>query len=146
MYKNPIILCDYSDPDVIRVGGNYFMVASSFNFTPGLPILFFFFFVNWKRINYAAENIALEQYNFPQNAKGIWAPSFSYHKGIFYIIVGLPDEGIFLTQTDDIFGKWSPLILIFKAKGFIDPALFFFFFLNDYVYHAFSYCRCGFNR
>ena len=145
MYKNPIILCDYSDPDVIRVGGNYFMVASSFNFTPGLPILFSKNLVNWKLINYAAENIPLEQYNFPQNAKGIWAPSFSYHKGIFYIIVGLPDEGIFLTQTDDIFGKWSPLKLIYKAKGFIDPALFFDDDGNAYVYHAYAKSRCGFN-
>ena len=87
------------------------MVASSFNFTPGLPILFSKNLVDWKLINYAAKNIPLEQYNFPQNAKGIWAPSFSYYKGIFYIIVGLPDEGIFLTQTDDIFGTTSSFLI-----------------------------------
>lgn len=112
MYTNPIILCDYSDPDVIRVGNEFFMVASSFNFTPGLPILASKNLVNWKLINYAAENIPVARYGFPQNAQGIWAPSFSYHNGIYYIVVAFPDEGIFVSETDNILGDWTPLRLI----------------------------------
>ena len=63
MYKNPIIFCDYSDPDVIKVGDIYYLVASSFNFTPGLPILASSNLVEWKLINYAVENIPAENNN-----------------------------------------------------------------------------------
>lgn len=145
MYKNPIILCDYSDPDVIRTGDDYFMVASSFNFTPGLPILASKNLVNWKLVNYAAENIPIARYAYPQNAQGIWAPSFSFHNGIYYIIVGIPDEGIYITQTENILDKWSPLKQIVAAKGFIDPFLFWDDDGKAYVYHAYAKSRCGFN-
>ena len=55
MYKNPIIHTDYSDPDVIRVGEDYYMTASSFNCVPGLPILHSKDLVNWELINYALQ-------------------------------------------------------------------------------------------
>lgn len=145
MYKNPIILCDYSDPDVIRSGDNYFMVASSFNFTPGLPILASKNLVDWKLVNYAAENIPISRYAYPQNAQGIWAPSFSFHNGVYYIIVGIPDEGIYITQTENLLDKWSPLKQIVAAKGFIDPFLFWDDDGRTYVYHAYAKSRCGFN-
>lgn len=145
MYTNPIIFCDYSDPDVIRVGDDYFLVASSFNFTPGLPILMSKNLVDWKLVNYAAENIPVARYQFPQHAQGIWAPSFSYHNGYYYIIVGIPDEGIFVTQAENILGKWSPLKKVLSAKGFIDPFLFWDDDGKAYVYHAYAKSRCGFN-
>ena len=145
MYTNPIILCDYSDPDVIRAGDDYFLVASSFNFTPGLPILASKNLVDWTLVNYAAENVPLARYKFPQNAQGLWAPSFSYHKGIFYIIVATPDEGIFLTQSDNVFGDWSPLRCIHEARGIIDPFLFWDSDGTARVIHAYAKSRCGFN-
>lgn len=145
MYKNPIILCDYSDPDVIRVEDEYYMVTSSFNFTPGLPILGSKDLVHWKLINYAMENIPISRYTYPQNSQGIWAPSFSYHNGVFYIVVGIPDEGIYITQTEDILGKWSPLKQVHAAKGFIDPFLFWDEDGKAYIYHAYAKSRCGFN-
>lgn len=145
MYTNPIILCDYSDPDVIRVVNEFFMVASSFNFTPGLPILASKNLVNWKLINYAAENIPVARYGFPQNAQGIWAPSFSYHNGIYYIVVAFPDEGIFVSETDNILGDWTPLRLIYEARGFIDPFLFWDDDGQAYIIHAYAKSRCGFN-
>lgn len=91
-YTNPIILCDYSDPDVIRVGDTFFMTASSFNFTPGLPILTSHDLVHWELVNYAAREIPLAGYELPQNAHGLWAPSIRYHEGEFFIFVGTPDE------------------------------------------------------
>jgi hypothetical protein len=51
-YKNPVLYADYSDPDVIRVGNNYYMVASSFTCQPGIPVLHSKDLVNWKIINY----------------------------------------------------------------------------------------------
>ena len=52
-YRNPVLCCDYSDPDVIRVGDTYYMTASSFNYVPGLPILTSADLVNWRLVNYA---------------------------------------------------------------------------------------------
>ena len=56
-YRNPVLCCDYSDPDVIRVGDTYYMTASSFNYVPGLPILTSADLVNWRLVNYALPNI-----------------------------------------------------------------------------------------
>ena len=56
-YKNPVLLCDYSDPDAIRVGDTYYLTASSFNYTPGLPILVSQDLVNWRLVNYALRRI-----------------------------------------------------------------------------------------
>ena len=55
-YKNPVLYADYSDPDVIRVGDDYYMTASSFGCVPGLPVLHSKDLVNWKRVNYALKN------------------------------------------------------------------------------------------
>ena len=59
-FRNPILFADYSDPDVIRVGDTFYMIASSFNYTPGLPILISKDLVNWKLVNYAIDNIINE--------------------------------------------------------------------------------------
>ena len=145
MYTNPVCLCDYSDPDVIMVNDIYYMVASSFNFTPGLPILVSKNLVDWKLVNYAAENIPISRYTYPQNAQGIWAPSFSVHNGKYYIVTGLPDDGIYITETENMLGKWSPLKQIHPGKGFIDPVLFWDDDGKAYIIHAFAKSRCGFN-
>jgi len=58
-YKNPIIYADYSDPDVIRVDDDFYMVASSFNCMPGIPILHSKDLVNWKIINHVYEKLPL---------------------------------------------------------------------------------------
>ena len=94
-YKNPILYADYSDPDVCRVGDDYYMTASSFNCIPGLPILHSKDLVNWQIINYAVERLEpAEQFDFPSHGNGIWAPSIRYHEGEFYIYWGDPDNGI----------------------------------------------------
>ena len=56
-YRNPILYADYSDPDAIRVGEDYFMIASSFCNAPGLPILHSKDLVNWKVVNYALDEL-----------------------------------------------------------------------------------------
>ena len=62
-YRNPILFADYSDPDVIRVGDTYYMTASSFNYTPGLPILISKDLVNWELAGYALDNIKEKRYD-----------------------------------------------------------------------------------
>jgi hypothetical protein len=73
-YKNPVIYADYSDPDVIRVGEDFYMVASSFNCMPGIPVLHSNDLVNWEIINYVYQRLPLEKYNKPQHGSGAWAP------------------------------------------------------------------------
>jgi len=144
-YKNPIIFADYSDPDVIRVEDTYYMTASSFNYTPGLPILISKDLVNWELKNYALKNIPYERYNNPAHAKGVWAPAIRYHEGRFWICFGMPDEGIFMVHTDNPLGEWSDPILLLEGKGLIDPCPIWDDDGKAYVVHGYAKSRIGFN-
>lgn len=144
-YKNPILYADYSDPDVCRVGEDYYMTASSFNCIPGLPILHSKDLVNWNIIGHAISRM-------PENALfgtgvnhggNVWAPSIRYHKGEFYIYYGDPDIGIFMTKTKDPAGEWEPLVLVKKAKGIIDTCPLFDDDGNAYLAHAYAGSRAG---
>jgi beta-xylosidase len=85
-YTNPVIFADYSDPDVIRVGDDFYMTASSFNCSPRLPILHSRDLVNWKIIGHALQRQVPEDvFNKPQHGNGVWAPAIRHHRGEFYI-------------------------------------------------------------
>jgi len=142
-YKNPIVYADYSDPDVIRVGEDFFMTASSFNFTPGLPILHSKDLVNWKVVSYALDRMPFKSYDLPQHGKGVWAPALRYHNGEFYIYFGAPDEGVFMVKTKDPFGKWEEPVMVKEALGWIDTCPFWDDDGNAYLVHAFANSRCG---
>lgn len=143
-YKNPIIHADYSDPDVVRVGEDYFMVASSFNMSPCLPILHSKDLVNWEIINHVSKKLPYEKYNLPRHGEGVWAPSIRYHDGELWVFFSMPDEGIFMSKTKDPFGKWSPLHLVKEVKGWIDPCPFWDDDGQAYLVHAFAKSRAGF--
>ncbi len=143
-YKNPILFADYSDPDVIRVGDTYYMTASSFNYTPGLPILTSKDLVNWELKNYAIENIPYERYTNPAHAKGVWAPAIRYQGNKYWISYGMPDEGIFILCADDPLGKWSDPVLLLEGKGFIDPCPFWDEDGKAYMIHGYARSRIGF--
>lgn len=142
-YINPVLFADYSDPDVIRVEDTYYMTASSFSYTPGLPILISKDLVNWKLVNYAIDNLQYEQYNRPLHSKGVWAPSIRYHKGEFYIYYGMPDEGIFMVKSKNPLGKWEKPVCVLEGKGLIDPCPYW---EKDeaYVIHGYAKSRIGF--
>src|SRR5271168_1560528 len=81
-YKNPIIHADYSDPDVVRVGKDFYLVSSSFTCAPGLPILHSNDLVNWTLVNHALPRQVPESvFDSVQNGKGVWAPSIRFHDG-----------------------------------------------------------------
>ena len=143
MYRNPIIFADYSDPDVIRVGDDYYLTSSSFASFPGLPILHSKDLVNWEIINHAVLEYPLKSFDKPQHGNGIWAPSLRYHNNEFYIFFGDPDNGIFMTKTKDIRGKWEPIHLVKKALGWIDPCPFWDDDGNTYLVHAWARSRSG---
>jgi beta-xylosidase len=143
-YNNPILHTDYSDPDVIRVNDTFYMTASSFNYIPGLPILTSKDLVNWSLVNYAVKEIPYEDYKKPAHGRGIWAPSIRYYDNKFWIFVGMPDEGIFMTNTEDPLGEWSPLTCIWEGKGFIDPCPLWDEDGRAYIVHAYAKSRIGF--
>jgi len=142
-YSNPILHADYSDPDVIRVGDDYFLVSSSFSNFPGLPVLQSEDLINWRIICNAVEYYPAEGFEKPGHGNGIWAPSIRYNNGEFYIYFGDPDNGIFMTKAKEAHGPWSPLRLIKKAKGWIDPCPFWDDDGNAYLIHAWANSRAG---
>jgi beta-xylosidase len=142
-YRNPIIYADYSDPDVCRVGDDYYMTSSSFSHFPGLPILHSKDLVNWKIIAHAAINYPIKEFIKPQHGGGIWAPSIRYHNNEFYIYFGDPDNGIFMTKSKNPEGPWEPLYLINEAKGWIDPCPFWDDDGSAYLVRAWARSRSG---
>ena len=100
-YVNPILKGDYSDPDVIRVGEDFYMISSSFTYVPGIPVLHSRDLVHRELIGYAAGSLPFERYRKPAHKCGTWAPSLRYHKGLFYVYVCLPDEGLFAYTAED---------------------------------------------
>ncbi|QIK58724.1 glycosyl hydrolase 43 family protein [Dysgonomonas sp. HDW5A] len=144
MYKNPVLYADYSDPDVCRVGDDYYMTASSFNCVPGLPILHSKDLVNWTVIGYAIDKLAPDSiFSKVEHGGGVWAPAIRYHKGEFCIYYGDPDQGIFMTKTKDPAGTWEPLVMVKEGKGLIDACPLFDDNGDVYLAHAYAGSRAG---
>jgi beta-xylosidase len=121
-YNNPVIYADYSDPDVIRAGNDFYMVASSFDAVPGLPILHSRDLVNWELIGHGLYlQPPIDVYRTPQHGNGVWAPSLRFHAGEFFIFYPDPNYGIYMIKSRSIRGPWSEPLLIKAAKGWIDP-------------------------
>jgi len=143
-YKNPIVYADYSDPDAIRVGDDYYMTASSFNCIPGLPILHSKDLVNWKLIGYALQQLKpKEVFDNVQHGKGVWAPCIRYHNNQFYIYYPDPDHGIFRITAKNASGPWSEPILVKEGKGLIDPTPLWDDDGKVYLAYAFAGSRAG---
>lgn len=144
-FRNPVIFADYSDPDVARQGDDYYLVASSFNVTPALPILHSRDLVNWTIVGHAAARLPSPRYDTPQHGQGVWAPSLRVHDGKFWIYFGDPDLGIFMTTATDPRGPWAPLTLVADARGWIDPCPLWDDDGSIYLVHAWAKSRAGFN-
>lgn len=124
MYQNPILYTDYSDPDAIRVGADYYMTASSFCNVPGLPVLHSKDLVNWNLVGYALQKIPEFRYREPIHGCGVWAPAIRYHEGTFYICFPMPDEGLYMVTAKDPAGEWDAPVKIYDGAGLIDPCPF----------------------
>jgi beta-xylosidase len=124
-YKNPVLAGDYSDPDVVRVGEAYFLVASSFTNAPGLPILRSTDLVNWTLIGHALPTLPPAAHHaVPRRGGGVWAPAIRHRNGRFMIYYPDPDFGIFLVTAKNPAGPWSQPVLVDDRQGAIDPAPF----------------------
>jgi beta-xylosidase len=143
VYRNPVIHADYSDPDVIRHGDDFYLVASSLCCTPGLPILHSRDLVNWTIINHAVRRLPHARYAEVQPGCGIWAPAIRHHDGRFWIFFPMPDEGIFVTTAEDPRGEWSEPWCLVEAKGWIDPCPFWDDDGRAWVVYAYAKSRAG---
>jgi beta-xylosidase len=143
-YKNPVIHADYSDPDVCRVGDDFYLVSSSFDAVPGLPILHSKDLVNWRIIGHALKRQPpFDHFSKTQHGNGVWAPSIRFHDGEFFLYYPDPDFGIYLLKSKKAEGPWSEPILVEEGKGLIDPCPLW----NDdgkvYLVHAYAGSRAG---
>jgi beta-xylosidase len=143
-YKNPIINADYSDPDAVRVGDNYYLVASSFDAIPGLPILHSKDLVNWTLIAHALKRQPpFDHFSQTQHGNGVWAPAIRYHDGEFYIYYPDPDFGIYVVKAKNIKGPWTEPVLVEGGKGLIDPCPLWDEDGKVYLAHAYAGSRAG---
>ena len=144
-YTNPILKGDYSDPDVIRVGEDFYMISSSFTYIPGIPVLTSKNLVTWKLVGYAAPSLPSPKYDIPAHKMGTWAPSIRYHNGLFYVYVCLPDEGLFAFTASSPEGPWVRH-LVKDVCGWIDPCPLFDENGRAYLVHALAASRAGINN
>lgn len=143
-YTNPVLHADYSDPDVVRSGHDYYMVTSSFNCVPGLPVLHSNDLVHWRVTGYALERLLPEEYfSQPRHGGGVWAPCIRIHNGEFYIYYPDPDQGIFMIKAADPAGPWSDPVTVMRGKGLIDPSPLWDDHGGTYLVYAFAGSRAG---
>ena len=144
-YTNPILYADYSDPDIVKVGSDFYMVASSFNCAPGVPVLHSKDLVNWTIIGHVFENQPPDTiYDNPGHGVGVWAPSIRYHNGEFYVYYADPDYGIYLGKATNAAGPWDHK-LVQSSYGWIDPCPFWDDNDSAYLVHSYAKSRTGFN-
>jgi len=142
-YHNPVLHADYADPDVIRVGDDFYLVASSFNCTPGLPILHSLDLVNWTLIGHALKNLPHPRYEKVQSGEGVWAPTIRFHAGQYWIFYPTPDEGVFLVTASHPAGPWSEPHCVQAGRGLIDPCPLWDDDGRAYLVHAYAGSRAG---
>lgn len=124
-YLNPVLAGDYSDPDVIRVGEDYYAISSTFQFSPGMIVLHSKDLVNWEKIGHVVDDLTLisPELNYDRMnryGRGIWAGAIRYHAGKFRVYFCTPDEGFFMSQADHPSGPWEPLLCLWETSGWDD--------------------------
>ncbi len=123
-YRNPILAGFHPDPSLCRVGQDYYLINSTFEYFPGLPIFHSTDLVNWKQIGHVIDRPEQLDYRGDRMSRGLYAPAITYHDGLFYVICTMVEgPGNFVVTAQDPAGLWSdPTPLSF---GGIDPSIFF---------------------
>ncbi|MEG3614361.1 family 43 glycosylhydrolase [Isoptericola haloaureus] len=143
-YRNPVLAEDWPDPDVVRVGEDYYLVASSRHRSPGLPVLHSRDLLSWHLLTHALPRVAPDSYGeLPRHGAGVWAPSIRHHDGQFHIVYADPDRGIFVTSATDPAGPWSPPRLLLGGLGLIDPCPLWAADGRTWLVHGWARSRAG---
>lgn len=156
-YRNPILHSDYSDPDVIRVDDSYYMVASTFHFSPGVPVLKSKDLVHWTLLGHVLPRLDFHpNYDLPgpvefddtteripfntrmghRYAAGVWAPSIRFHEGRFYVYFATPTEGVFMASAARAEGPWSAPVKVIDEPNLEDPCPLWDDDGNAYLVHS----------
>lgn len=124
-YKNPLLNADYSDPDIIRVGTDFFMVASEFHFM-GMPVLHSKDLVNWTIIAQIYTRMTQDPGydSFNRYGRGSWAPSIRYYNNKYWVYFCTPDEGLYMSTATNPAGPWSALYEVKRISNWEDPCPF----------------------
>jgi len=123
-YQNPVIPGFFPDPSICRRGDTYYLVCSSFQFFPGVPLFESKDLINWTQIGHVLTRDTQLPLAKANSSGGIYAPTIRYHEGRFYMITtNVSQGGNFYVWTDDIYGEWSEPVYV--DQDGIDPSLYF---------------------
>ncbi len=123
-YNNPVVKGFYPDPSVCKVGDMYYLVCSSFQYFPGVPLFESRDLINWTQIGHCLTRESQIQLRYVNSSGGVFAPTIRYHNGRFYMVTtNDTTHQNFYVWTDDIYGEWSEPL--FVDQGGIDPDLYF---------------------
>lgn len=126
-FRNPVIPGFYPDPSICRVGEDYYLVNSSFEYFPGLPVHHSRDLVNWRQIGHVLDRPSQLDLDGVHPSQGLYAPTIRHHAGTFYVINTLIDANRarnFIVTAADPAGPWSEPYWLDDAPG-IDPSLLF---------------------
>lgn len=124
IYQNPIVRGMYPDPSICRAGDKYYMVCSTFQYFPGVPLFESTDMINWRQIGCCITRASQINLEGVRSSGGVFAPTIRYHQGRFYMVTTNDSfKENFYIYTDDIYGEWSEPITV-EQDG-IDPSLFF---------------------
>ena len=112
-FTNPLFYDEFSDPDILRVGDDYYLAGTTMHTVPGLVILHSKDLVNWENISYC-----FDRFDFPDDAfslknhqeiygQGVWAPAIRYANGQFYVFTNINGKGLQCYTSKDIRGPWK---------------------------------------
>jgi xylan 1,4-beta-xylosidase len=126
-FSNPLFYDEFSDPDLIRVGSDFYLTGTTMHAMPGLPVLHSKDLVNWRFLSYACQSLDFGPEYRLENGKeiygqGIWAPSFRWHKGTFYIFTNVRGQPMQVFSATDPRGPWKQSVM---KRGFHDPSVLF---------------------
>lgn len=123
-YTNPIVKGFYPDPSVCEANGKYYLVCSSFQYFPGVPLFESEDLVNWKQIGHVLTRKSQVMLDGVRSSGGVFAPTIRYYDGRFYMTTNNNSTNEnFYVYTDDIYGEWSDPVNV-EMDG-IDPSLYF---------------------
>lgn len=125
-YRNPVLWADYNNPDIIRSGDDFYMIAAAHHFM-GMPVLHSRDMIHWRLIARIHRRLDIDpRYDRPAAGykHGTWAPTITEHGGQFHVYVATPFEGVFVSRAQTPAGPWSPLEEFQRVKGWEDPCPF----------------------
>lgn len=122
---NPILAGFYPDPAICKVGPDYYIVNSTFSYFPGIPVLHSQDLKNWRQIGNVISRPSQMDFMGETVSRGLFAPSISYHEGLFYVTcTDIDNGGNFVVTAKNPAGPWSDPVWIKEVHG-IDPSLYF---------------------